>query len=66
MPRFLITGCSSDFGRAIAARLLDQGGTVIATMRSPSVAGLSETDRMQLLVLGVTAKTPALLPAMPR
>ncbi|WMS45262.1 SDR family oxidoreductase (plasmid) [Acuticoccus sp. MNP-M23] len=54
MPRILITGCSSGFGQAIAAQFLDQGWEVIATMRSPSVEGLPESDRLQVLALDVT------------
>lgn len=38
MPRTLITGCSSGFGQAIAARFLDQGWDVIATMKLPAGA----------------------------
>lgn len=55
MPRILITGCSSGFGQAIAAQFLDQGWEVIAAMRSPSVEGLPESDRLQVLALDVTA-----------
>lgn len=55
MPRILITGCSSGFGQAIAAQFLDQGWEVIATMRSPSVEGLPESVRLQVLALDVTA-----------
>lgn len=54
MPRILITGCSSGFGQAIALQFLDQGWEVIATMRSPSVEGLPESDRLQVLALDVT------------
>ncbi|RVV98262.1 SDR family NAD(P)-dependent oxidoreductase [Mesobaculum littorinae] len=54
MPRILITGCSSGFGQAIAAQFVDQGWEVIATMRSPSVEGLPESERLQTLALDVT------------
>ncbi|SDX66279.1 SDR family oxidoreductase [Litoreibacter albidus] len=54
MPRILITGCSSGFGQAIAAQFLDQGWDVIATMRSPSAAGLPEGERLKVLALDVT------------
>ncbi|QDY69292.1 SDR family oxidoreductase [Qingshengfaniella alkalisoli] len=54
MPRVLITGCSSGFGQAIAVQFLDKGWDVIATMRSPSVEGLPESGRLQVLSLDVT------------
>jgi NADP-dependent 3-hydroxy acid dehydrogenase YdfG len=54
MPRMLITGTSSGFGRAIAAHFLDQGWEVIATMRTPSAAGLPVSDNLRLLPLDVT------------
>ena len=54
MPRILITGCSSGFGRAIAARFVDEGWDVIATMRTPSADGLPDSDRLTILPLDVT------------
>jgi NADP-dependent 3-hydroxy acid dehydrogenase YdfG len=54
MPRILITGTSSGFGRAIAAHFLDQGWEVIATMRTPSAEGLAVSDNLRLLALDVT------------
>lgn len=54
MPRILITGCSSGFGRAIAARFLDEGWNVVATMRTPSPKGLPASDRLTILPLDVT------------
>jgi NAD(P)-dependent dehydrogenase (short-subunit alcohol dehydrogenase family) len=54
MPRILITGCSSGFGQAIAARFLDEGWEVIATMRSPSAEGLPVTDNLRIVPLDVT------------
>ena len=54
MPRILITGCSSGFGQAIAARFLDEGWEVIATMRTPSSEGLPASDRLRVLPLDVT------------
>ena len=54
MPRILITGTSSGFGRAIAAHFLDQGWEVIATMRTPSAEGLPVSDHLRLLPLDVT------------
>ena len=41
MPRILITGCSSGFGQAIAARFLDEGWEVVATMRSTRDRGIA-------------------------
>src|SRR5579859_2360594 len=38
---WLITGCSSGFGRAIASRAAEEGGIVVATARNPeTLAGL--------------------------
>lgn len=54
MPRILITGTSSGFGRAIAAHFVDQGWEVIATMRTPSADGLPVSDHLRLLPLDVT------------
>lgn len=54
MPRILITGCSSGFGQAIAARFLDEGWDVIATMRNPFAHNLPVSDRLQVLQLDVT------------
>jgi NAD(P)-dependent dehydrogenase (short-subunit alcohol dehydrogenase family) len=54
MPRTLITGTSSGFGKAIAAHFLDQGWEVVATMRAPSAEGLPVSDRLRLLPLDVT------------
>lgn len=54
MPRILITGTSSGFGRAIAAHFVDQGWEVVATMRNPSADGLPVSDKLRLLPLDVT------------
>lgn len=54
MPRILITGTSSGFGRAIAALFLDREWEVIATMRTPSDEGLPASERLRLLPLDVT------------
>ncbi len=54
MPRILITGCSSGFGQAIAARFLNEGWEVVATMRAPSTQGLPASDRLRILSLDVT------------
>ncbi|SOD98315.1 SDR family oxidoreductase [Caenispirillum bisanense] len=53
MPRILITGCSSGFGQAIAARFLAEGWDVVATMRTPSTDGLPASDRLRVLPLDV-------------
>ncbi|MES2143780.1 MAG: SDR family oxidoreductase [Pseudomonadota bacterium] len=54
MPRILITGCSSGFGQAIAARFLDEGWEVVATMRTPAAEGLPISERLRILPLDVT------------
>jgi NAD(P)-dependent dehydrogenase (short-subunit alcohol dehydrogenase family) len=54
MPRIFITGCSSGFGQAIAARFLDGGWDVTATMRKPATGGLPASDRLRILPLDVT------------
>lgn len=56
MPRILITGCSSGFGQAIAARFLEEGWDVIATMRTPSIEGLPASERLRVLPLDVTRR----------
>jgi NAD(P)-dependent dehydrogenase (short-subunit alcohol dehydrogenase family) len=60
MPRILITGCSSGSGRAIAARFLDKGWDVGATMRTPSAEGLPASDRLAVLPLDVTARAASM------
>ncbi|TGN50849.1 SDR family NAD(P)-dependent oxidoreductase [Paracoccus liaowanqingii] len=54
MPQILITGCSSGFGLAIAARFLDDGWDVVVTMQTPSTEGLPRSDRLRVLPLDVT------------
>lgn len=54
MPSILITGCSSGFGQAIAARFLDEGWEVVATMRTPTIDGLPASERLRILPLDVT------------
>ncbi|MGX1098146.1 SDR family oxidoreductase [Amorphus sp. MBR-141] len=54
MPRILITGTSSGFGRATSAHFLDQGWEVVATMRTPSAEGLPVSDNLKVLPLDVT------------
>jgi NAD(P)-dependent dehydrogenase (short-subunit alcohol dehydrogenase family) len=54
MNTVLITGCSSGFGLDTAQYFLDQGWTVIATMRKPSADLLPPSDRLRVLALDVT------------
>ena len=53
MPTILITGCSSGFGRDIAAHFLAREWRVIATMRRPDPALLPQSDRLTILPLDV-------------
>lgn len=54
MPRILITGTSSGFGRATALHFLDRGWEVVATMRHPSPEALPVQHRLRVLPLDVT------------
>ena len=54
MDTVLITGCSSGFGRETAAYFLQQGWTVVATMRDPAANTLPASDRLRVLPLDVT------------
>lgn len=54
MPSVFITGCSSGFGLATAKLFLDQGWTVVATMRVPNPDVLPSSDRLTILALDVT------------
>lgn len=54
MPRILITGTSSGFGRALTLHFLDRGWEVVATMRKPSADGMPSDRRLRLLPLDVT------------
>lgn len=54
MPTVLITGCSSGYGLATAARFLEEDWNVIATMRTPRADVLPRSDRLHLLALDVT------------
>lgn len=54
MPKILITGCSSGFGRETAQHFWEQGWEVIATMRTPQEDLLPRSDRMRVLALDVT------------
>lgn len=55
MKTALITGCSTGFGREIAVHFHDRGWNVVATMRSPEVSTLPESDRLRILGLDVTS-----------
>jgi NAD(P)-dependent dehydrogenase (short-subunit alcohol dehydrogenase family) len=53
---WLITGCSSGFGRAIADAALTRGGTVVATARRvEQLAGLAGSERVYPVELDVTS-----------
>jgi NAD(P)-dependent dehydrogenase (short-subunit alcohol dehydrogenase family) len=54
MNTVLITGCSTGFGRETAIHFLEQGWTVIATMRDISASTLPASDRLRVLPLDVT------------
>lgn len=54
MNTVLITGCSTGFGRETAIHFLDQGWSVIATMRDPSTSTLPASNRLRVLPLDVT------------
>jgi len=54
MPNVLLTGCSTGFGREAAIHFLEQGWSVVATMRDPSASSLPTSDRLRVLPLDVT------------
>lgn len=54
MQTVMITGCSSGFGLETARYFLDQGWSVVATMRKPDEALLPASDRLRVLPLDVT------------
>ena len=54
MPNVLVTGCSSGFGLHIARHFLDQGWSVVATMRHARAELLPGSDRLRVLELDVT------------
>jgi NAD(P)-dependent dehydrogenase (short-subunit alcohol dehydrogenase family) len=54
MKTWLITGCSSGFGRDIAAAALARGDNVVATARRPETLDLDPSDRLLTVALDVT------------
>lgn len=54
MKTLLITGCSSGFGRETARHFLDQGWSVVATMRTPDPTVLPASDHLHVLPLDVS------------
>ena len=54
MKTVLITGCSTGFGRETAVHFLEQGWSVVATMRDPAASTLPPHDRLRVLPLDVT------------
>ncbi len=54
MNTVLITGCSTGFGRETALHFLDQGWSVVATMRDRSASTLPSSERLRVLPLDVT------------
>jgi len=54
MKTVLITGCSSGYGLETARYFVSQGWNVIATMRTPRVDLLPESERVRVLALDVT------------
>ena len=54
MPTVLVTGCSTGFGRETASYFLEQGWSVVATMRDPAASTLPASDRLRVLPLDVT------------
>lgn len=54
MKTVLITGCSTGFGREIAAHFLDRGWHIVATMRKPEASTLPAHEQLRVLALDVT------------
>lgn len=54
MKTVLITGCSSGYGLETARHFLDNGWSVVATMRSPRDDVLPRSERLRVLALDVT------------
>src|SRR5690606_13705307 len=50
----LITGCSSGFGLETARYFLDQGWSVVATMRTPQPQLFPTSERLRTVALDVT------------
>lgn len=57
MKTVLITGCSTGFGRETALYFLEQGWSVVATMRDPAASTLPVSDHLRVLPLNVTDAT---------
>ncbi len=57
MNTVLITGCSSGFGLETARHFLENGWSVIATMRNPDATLLPASDRLRLLPLDISDKS---------
>lgn len=55
MKTVLITGCSSGYGLETARHFLIKGWKVIATMRTPRLGILPNSDRLRMLPLDVTS-----------
>ncbi|WP_298983025.1 SDR family oxidoreductase [uncultured Roseibium sp.] len=56
MSTVLITGCSSGFGLDTARYFLENGWSVIATMRKPDAALLPSSDQLRILPVDVSDK----------
>jgi NAD(P)-dependent dehydrogenase (short-subunit alcohol dehydrogenase family) len=54
MNTVLITGCSSGYGLETARHFHSQGWSVVATMRTPRMDLLPDSERLQVLALDVT------------
>lgn len=54
MNTVMITGCSSGFGLETARHFLDQGWSVVATMRKPDPSLLPVSDRLRVVPLDLT------------
>ncbi|BBB09690.1 SDR family oxidoreductase [Sphingopyxis sp. EG6] len=54
MKTILITGCSSGYGLEIARHFHALGWNVVATMRNPSAAPLTPSERLRILALDVS------------
>ncbi|MEM7462933.1 MAG: SDR family oxidoreductase [Pseudomonadota bacterium] len=54
MKTVMITGCSSGFGLEAARFFLDQGWSVVATMRNPDASVLPASESLRVMQLDVT------------